>query len=161
MNKESINSNQQMIKIKCLDDQIVEVPLNIAKIIPTINETINSVEMAEGDVFNDQLPLPVDIVILQSVVKYCDYHQRNPNIYEQKMNNSNPRDPIYMVEWDETFMNTLMDKKTHHKNLLKLYEASQYLNVIILRKLVAKQLAKIIYEAADPDAVREEFGLAE
>jgi hypothetical protein len=142
-----------MINILCQDDNVViPVSKEVIGMIGTINDffkTIDDWKISDIST-DDSFPVEMNSELFKKIVVFCEYHVKNGDVY------SNHEDPTFMVDFDKEFIEQFMDVSRKHERLLELYRYGHYLNIMKIRKLVAKKLVDMIFKSND---IRADFGL--
>ncbi len=140
-----------MINILCQDDNVlVPVSNEVISMMGTINEFFKIIDGGEvlDNSIEDTFPVEMNSDLFKKIVVFCEYHTKNDEVYNE--------DPTFMMDFDREFIEQFMDVSRNHERLFELYRFGHYLNIVKIRKLVAKKLVDIIFNSND---IRSDFGL--
>jgi len=136
------------VKLESSDEQVFEVPRNIAEMSVTVKHMLEDIDTSETET---PIPLPnVTGKILSKVSDYCKYHNEHPDApSDEKKDEKRPDDNI---PWDKEFCD--VDQPT----LFELILAANYLDIKPLLDLTCKTVANMI-KGKTPEEIRKTFNI--
>ncbi|KAH3756147.1 cytosolic glycoprotein FP21 [Pelomyxa schiedti] len=139
-------ADTKMVKLESSESQVIEVPVEIAKMSVTIKNMLDDL----GET-NAPIPLPnVTVKILNKVIQYCDYHHKNPSPDDKRDEKERRLDDI--APWDLEY--TKVDQET----LFQLILAANYLDIKPLLDLTCKTVA-LMMKGKTPAEIRKTFNI--
>lgn len=143
------------IKLESSDEQVFEVPREVAEMSLTIKNMLADIDSPS----TDSIPLSITGNLLAKVVEWATYHHANP---PPVVNESEPKKKLTKEEeakekrkilpWDKEFCD--VDQAT----LFQLMMAANYLDIKALLELTCKTVANMINGKA-PDEIRALFNI--
>jgi len=142
-------SSTQTVKLESADDQIFEVPRNIAEMSVTVKHMLEDIDPSSDA--DNPIPLPnVQSKILSKVIDYCKYHNEHPDAPSDEKKDEKRTDDI--IPWDKEFCD--VDQPT----LFELILAANYLDIKPLLDLTCKTVANMI-KGKTPEEIRKTFNI--
>jgi len=139
----------QSVKLESSDDQVFEVPRNIAEMSVTVKHMLEDIN--PGSDTDNPIPLPnVTGKILSKVIDYCKYHNEHPDAPSDEKKDEKRTDDI--IPWDKEFCD--VDQPT----LFELILAANYLDIKPLLDLTCKTVANMI-KGKTPEEIRKTFNI--
>jgi len=139
--KTTEEANKKMIKLKSSDDQIIEVPEEVAKVSATIRDMLAALQGAdESPDTTDDAPIPLPKVtsnILTEVMKWCEQHVGDPEV-DKEVDLDEDEDYDF-PDWDEDYIDGLEEDV-----LFEVILAADFLNIKMLLDLGCKRVANIL-----------------
>eukprot|EP01088_Endostelium_zonatum_P008289 TRINITY_DN20_c0_g1_i2.p1 TRINITY_DN20_c0_g1~~TRINITY_DN20_c0_g1_i2.p1 ORF type:complete len:164 (+),score=40.09 TRINITY_DN20_c0_g1_i2:43-534(+) len=140
--------SSQTVKLESSDDQVYDVPRNIAEMSVTVKHMMDDIESSSEDI---PIPLPnVTGKILSKVIEYCKYHHEHPEAPADEKKDEKRTDDI--SPWDKEFCD--VDQPT----LFELILAANYLDIKPLLDLTCKTVANMI-KGKTPEEIRKTFNI--
>lgn len=148
MNIDETTDPGQMITLISKDGEQLKVKKNVILMSGLIKEMLDEEDDEEEE---NEIPLPnVNLATLKKVVKYCEYHHKNPAEELERPLKGKIQDVI--CEWDNEFL------KIDQSTLVELIMAANYLNIKDLLDLTCANVASMI-KGKTPQQIREMFGI--
>ena len=162
MSVDKIQEDQGFVHIKTSDDQIIIVPVDVAKMSCTIKDLLDDVKELKEQMDEDEdedeesvdmdvdmpISLEIDVRMLSQIIEYCKYHKDDPEPEEEEEelpdwcygSNKKKKDKKEktICEWDQKFF------KRSVPELKAMMMAANYLAIKPMLTTIARTFAKML-----------------